>query len=151
MKRKILESSWSQLGKVWTISGPAKLAFWPRGAECLSAECLSNAVAQFCPVLHSCPGYALKPKYLISMLEKPLHNDELTFLGSICYSLTCGILSGVCIIATVLSLIVVCQTRRIYSQLYGKSLSWVSKASIIFDNLLYQQMHLGGPNILSIT
>ena len=66
---------------------------------------------------------ALRPKYLISMLEKPLHNNELTCWGSICYSLTCGILSGVCIIATVLSLIVVYRTRRVYSQLYGESLS----------------------------
>ncbi|XP_062115933.1 protein NUCLEAR FUSION DEFECTIVE 4-like [Humulus lupulus] len=60
----------------------------------------------------------------ISMLAKPLQDDQsLTCLGSICYSLTCGILSGVCIVASVLSLIVVYRTRRVYSQLYGSSLS----------------------------
>ncbi|KAF4395131.1 hypothetical protein G4B88_018001 [Cannabis sativa] len=63
-------------------------------------------------------------QHSISMLAEPLHqNQSLTCLGSICYSLTCGILSGVCIIASVLSLIVVYRTRRVYSQLYGKSLS----------------------------
>lgn len=39
--------------------------------------------------------------------------------GSICYSITCGILSGLCLVAMVLSLVVVHRTRRVYRQLYG--------------------------------
>ncbi|PON77284.1 Major facilitator [Parasponia andersonii] len=67
---------------------------------------------------------ALRHQYLISPITKPFQdNESLTCLGSICYSLTCGILSGVCIVATVLSMIVVYRTRRVYSQLYGNPLS----------------------------
>ncbi|CAN6585578.1 hypothetical protein EV1_015080 [Malus domestica] len=57
-----------------------------------------------------------------SMLIKPLRDeDSLTCVGTICYSITCGILSGLCIVACVLSLIVVHRTRRVYTQLYGSS------------------------------
>lgn len=45
--------------------------------------------------------------------------DSLTCHGYICYSLTCGILSGLCVIAVFLSLIVVYRTKRVYTQLYG--------------------------------
>ncbi|XP_062115932.1 protein NUCLEAR FUSION DEFECTIVE 4-like [Humulus lupulus] len=62
----------------------------------------------------------------ISVATKPLQEDKsLTCLGSICYSLTCGILSGLCIVAAMLSLIVVYRTRRVYSQLYGSSNSLI--------------------------
>ncbi|KAJ7956034.1 Protein NUCLEAR FUSION DEFECTIVE 4-like [Quillaja saponaria] len=47
--------------------------------------------------------------------------DSLSCEGSICYSLTFGILSGLCIVATVLSSIIVFRTKRVYAQLYGKS------------------------------
>ncbi|OMO71651.1 Nodulin-like protein [Corchorus olitorius] len=50
-------------------------------------------------------------------------DDALTCEGSICYSLTCGLMSGLCIVAMVLSLIVVYRTRSVYAQLYGKSRS----------------------------
>ncbi|GAV74258.1 Nodulin-like domain-containing protein [Cephalotus follicularis] len=50
-------------------------------------------------------------------------DDSLTCEGSICYSLTCGIMSGFCIVAMVLSLIVVHRTRNVYTQLYGNSRS----------------------------
>ncbi|XP_052174533.1 protein NUCLEAR FUSION DEFECTIVE 4-like [Diospyros lotus] len=43
--------------------------------------------------------------------------------GIVCYSLTCGILSGLCIAAVMLSLIAVYRTRRVYAQLYGNSRS----------------------------
>lgn len=61
-------------------------------------------------------------QYPTSVLTKPLLDDDsLTCVGSICYSLTFGILSGLCIIAAVLSLIVVHRTKRVYAQLYGNS------------------------------
>ncbi|KAF3436898.1 hypothetical protein FNV43_RR19651 [Rhamnella rubrinervis] len=64
----------------------------------------------------------LRQQYLTSVLTQPLHReDSLTCMGSICYSFTCGILSGLCIVAAVLSLVVVHRTRRVYTQLYGKS------------------------------
>lgn len=52
-------------------------------------------------------------------------SSSLTCNGTICYSITCAIMSGLCVIAVVLSLIVVHRTKRVYAQLYGKSLSWV--------------------------
>ncbi|KAB1217471.1 putative transporter MCH1 [Morella rubra] len=56
------------------------------------------------------------------MLAVPLQDDDsLSCEGSICYSITFGILSGLCIVATALSLIVVYRTKRVYAQLYGKS------------------------------
>lgn len=61
---------------------------------------------------------------LMSVVTKPLRDDDsLSCVGSICYSLTCGILSGLCIIAAGLSFIVVYRTRRVYAQLYGNSRS----------------------------
>ena len=57
-----------------------------------------------------------------AMLAVPLKDDDsLTCEGSICYSITFGMLSGLCIIATALSLIVVHRTKRVYAQLYGSS------------------------------
>lgn len=54
-------------------------------------------------------------------LGVPLIKDDcLTCYGSICYSLTMGIMSGLCIIAFILSLIVVHRTKRVYAQIYGK-------------------------------
>ncbi|CAL5361819.1 unnamed protein product [Camellia sinensis] len=59
-------------------------------------------------------------KQLVSGI--PLMEDEsLSCSGIICYSITCGIMSGLCAIAVVLSLIVVYRTRSVYAQLYGKS------------------------------
>ncbi|KAA8542108.1 hypothetical protein F0562_023260 [Nyssa sinensis] len=49
--------------------------------------------------------------------------ESLTCNGIICYSLTCGIMSGLCIIAVVLSSIVVYRTKSVYAQLYGQSLT----------------------------
>lgn len=49
-----------------------------------------------------------------------IKDDYLTCYGSICYSLTMGIMSGLCIIAFILSLIVVHRTKRVYAQIYGK-------------------------------
>ncbi|GJV24656.1 nuclear fusion defective 4-like protein [Tanacetum coccineum] len=48
-------------------------------------------------------------------------NEELTCYGTICYSVTCGILSALCIIAVSLSMTVVYRTKRVYAQLYGNS------------------------------
>lgn len=65
---------------------------------------------------------ALKRQHLPSMLMKPLQEeDSLTCEGKICYAFTSGILSGMCLIATVFSLILSYRTRRVYTQLYGKS------------------------------
>ena len=45
--------------------------------------------------------------------------ESLTCNGTICYSITCGIMSGLCAISVVLSLIVVHRTKRVYTQLYA--------------------------------
>uniref|UniRef100_A0A2P2KTK2 Uncharacterized protein n=1 Tax=Rhizophora mucronata TaxID=61149 RepID=A0A2P2KTK2_RHIMU len=59
-----------------------------------------------------------------SVLATHLQEEEsLTCVGSICYSLTCGIMSGLCIIAMILSLIVVHRTKGVYAQLYGKTIA----------------------------
>lgn len=50
-----------------------------------------------------------------------MDDDSLSCSGTICYSITCGIMSGLCAIAVVLSLIVVYRTRSVYTQLYGKA------------------------------
>lgn len=49
-----------------------------------------------------------------------MDDDSLSCSGTICYSITCGIMSGLCAIAVVLSLIVVYRTKSVYTQLYGK-------------------------------
>ncbi|KAK9278506.1 hypothetical protein L1049_028073 [Liquidambar formosana] len=65
---------------------------------------------------------ALQQQHSKSVLAMPLGDDDsLTCEGAICYSITCGILSGLCVIAVVLSLIVVYRTRSVYAQLYGRS------------------------------
>lgn len=56
------------------------------------------------------------------MLGVPIgEEDSLTCYGVICYSLTCWILSGLCIVASILSSIVVYRTKRVYAQLYINS------------------------------
>ncbi|OMO84123.1 Nodulin-like protein [Corchorus capsularis] len=55
-----------------------------------------------------------------SLLTALQDDDTLTCEGSICYSLTFAIMSGVCIVAMVLSSIIVYRTRSVYAQLYGK-------------------------------
>ncbi|KAM6594675.1 hypothetical protein CsatA_002378 [Cannabis sativa] len=71
--------------------------------------------------------YAEKQASLL--LKNPIstlgQDKSLTCLGTICYSLTCGILSGLCIVAAMLSLVVVYRTRRVYTQLYGSSNSLI--------------------------
>uniref|UniRef100_A0A5B7B2X2 Putative Major facilitator protein n=1 Tax=Davidia involucrata TaxID=16924 RepID=A0A5B7B2X2_DAVIN len=63
-----------------------------------------------------------KQQILGALFTIPFREDEsLTCDGTICYSLTCGILSGLCILAVVLSSIVVYRTRSVYAQLYGTS------------------------------
>ncbi|XP_059657417.1 protein NUCLEAR FUSION DEFECTIVE 4-like [Cornus florida] len=65
---------------------------------------------------------SLKQTILGPLLKMPLRDDEsLSCEGTICYSITCAILSGLCIIAVVLSSIVVYRTRSVYAQLYGRS------------------------------
>ncbi|GLT27230.1 hypothetical protein SLA2020_022440 [Shorea laevis] len=48
-------------------------------------------------------------------------DDPLTCKGSICFFLTSIIMSGFCIVAAVLSLILVYRTKIVYANLYGKS------------------------------
>ncbi|XP_020213168.1 protein NUCLEAR FUSION DEFECTIVE 4 isoform X1 [Cajanus cajan] len=48
-------------------------------------------------------------------------NDLLLCEGNICFSITCGILALVCILAASLSLVSVHRTKRFYAQLYGES------------------------------
>ncbi|KAJ0112178.1 hypothetical protein Patl1_01228 [Pistacia atlantica] len=64
----------------------------------------------------------LLKQYTGKLLAVSLRTEEsLTCVGTICYSITCGIMAGLCIIAMVLSLIVVYRTKSVYAQLYGKS------------------------------
>ncbi|CAK9170272.1 unnamed protein product [Ilex paraguariensis] len=65
---------------------------------------------------------SLREQNMGPLFKIPLGDEEaLTCYGTICYSITAAILSGLCIIAVVLSLIVVHRTKRVYTQLYGKS------------------------------
>ncbi|XP_019196770.1 PREDICTED: protein NUCLEAR FUSION DEFECTIVE 4-like [Ipomoea nil] len=66
--------------------------------------------------------YQAKQQQQLTRASNLLADDEvLTCTGTICYSLTCGIMSALCIIAFVLSLIVVHRTKRVYAQLYNKA------------------------------
>ncbi|KAM0066330.1 putative MFS transporter superfamily [Helianthus debilis subsp. tardiflorus] len=66
--------------------------------------------------------YDYEAKKQNSMKYNIVHEtDELTCYGTVCYSLTCGILSVLCIIAASLSMTVVYRTKRVYAQLYGNS------------------------------
>ncbi|CAN1295728.1 Protein NUCLEAR FUSION DEFECTIVE 4 [Linum perenne] len=50
-----------------------------------------------------------------------IHNQEtLKCEGSVCYFMTCMIMSGFCVIAGILSLILVRRTKVVYTNLYGK-------------------------------
>ncbi|XP_057487237.1 protein NUCLEAR FUSION DEFECTIVE 4-like [Actinidia eriantha] len=64
---------------------------------------------------------AKKQASLKQQILGPLMDDDsLSCDGIICYSLTCAIMSGLCVIAVVLSMIVVYRTKSVYAQLYGK-------------------------------
>lgn len=66
--------------------------------------------------------YDSEAKKQHQMLDPMGHIGEaksLTCHGTVCYSTTCGIMSGLCAIAVVLSLIVVHRTKRVYAQLYA--------------------------------
>ncbi|MFS7971475.1 putative MFS transporter superfamily [Helianthus anomalus] len=54
-------------------------------------------------------------------LDTLTDGEALTCYGTICYSITCGILSVLCLMAFVLSMIVVYRTKRVYAKLYGSS------------------------------
>nr|XP_043640076.1 protein NUCLEAR FUSION DEFECTIVE 4 [Erigeron canadensis] len=57
-----------------------------------------------------------------SFLTKLFETDDtLKCSGSICFFLTCMIMSGLCIVAVILSLILVRRTKVVYQHLYGKS------------------------------
>ncbi|XP_070024282.1 protein NUCLEAR FUSION DEFECTIVE 4-like isoform X2 [Nicotiana sylvestris] len=59
---------------------------------------------------------------LASVLTSFLNMDEpLKCEGAICFFLTSLIMSGLCIIAAVLSMILVYRTKTVYAQMYGKS------------------------------
>ncbi|XP_043726370.1 protein NUCLEAR FUSION DEFECTIVE 4-like [Telopea speciosissima] len=60
--------------------------------------------------------------FLLRMLGiAPVVETTLKCNGTICFFLTCLIMSGLCIIAVMLSLIVVYRTKIVYANLYGKS------------------------------
>ncbi|KAJ0579731.1 putative MFS transporter superfamily [Helianthus annuus] len=62
--------------------------------------------------------YDYEAKKQNSMKYNIVHEtDELTCYGTVCYSLTCGILSVLCMIAASLSMTVVYRTKRVYAQL----------------------------------
>ncbi|OMP12237.1 hypothetical protein COLO4_03378 [Corchorus olitorius] len=48
-------------------------------------------------------------------------DEPLKCIGSVLYFLTCMIMSGFCIVAAVLSIILVYRTKSVYANLYGKS------------------------------
>lgn len=49
-----------------------------------------------------------------------LDDDSSSCSGTICYSITCGILSALCIVAVALSMVVVHRTKSVYTQLYRR-------------------------------
>nr|XP_043616489.1 protein NUCLEAR FUSION DEFECTIVE 4-like [Erigeron canadensis] len=59
--------------------------------------------------------------YEAKIQSQQTYGEALTCYGTICYSITCGILSGLCLIAVFLSMTVVYRTKRVYMQLYGTS------------------------------
>jgi hypothetical protein len=68
--------------------------------------------------------YDYEAKIQSATNNPPLTDGEaLTCYGTICYSITCGILSVLCLMAFFLSMIVVYRTKRVYAQLYGSSRS----------------------------
>lgn len=61
---------------------------------------------------------------ILGILVEALGVEEtLKCKGSICFFLTSLIMSAFCIIAVVLSMILVCRTKIVYTHLYGKSLA----------------------------
>lgn len=75
--------------------------------------------------MHRIQIYGASAKLAMPYYGTGNNNELLLCEGNICYSLTCGILAVVCLVAAGLSLIIVQRTKRFYSQLYGngKSLS----------------------------
>ncbi|KAI3785872.1 hypothetical protein L1987_44998 [Smallanthus sonchifolius] len=68
--------------------------------------------------------YDYEAKIQSATSDHPLTDGEaLTCYGTICYSITCGILSVLCLMASVLSMTVVYRTRSVYARLYGSSRS----------------------------
>lgn len=65
--------------------------------------------------------YQAKKQHEDSRFVDGQEEESLTCSGTICYSLTCGIMSGLCMISAILSLIVVRRTKRVYAQLYPKT------------------------------
>nr|XP_043615413.1 protein NUCLEAR FUSION DEFECTIVE 4-like [Erigeron canadensis] len=66
--------------------------------------------------------YDYEAKIQNATSNHPLTDGEaLSCYGTICYSITCGILSVVCLMAFFLSMIVVYRTKRVYAKLYGNS------------------------------
>lgn len=60
-------------------------------------------------------------KHLNHFLSKLLSDDPLKCEGSVCFFLTSMTMSGLCIIALILSMILVRRTKVVYTHLYGKS------------------------------
>ncbi|CDP16703.1 unnamed protein product [Coffea canephora] len=65
---------------------------------------------------HHGPQVARSLLSTVLSLDEPLKCD-----GSICFFLTSLIMSGLCVIAVLLSMILVYRTRAVYANLYGKS------------------------------
>ena len=65
---------------------------------------------------HHGPQVARSLLSTVLSLDEPLKCD-----GSICFFLTSMIMSGLCVIAVLLSMILVYRTRVVYANLYGKS------------------------------
>ncbi|GAB2223660.1 hypothetical protein Droror1_Dr00004398 [Drosera rotundifolia] len=64
---------------------------------------------------------ALQRQNLDILIQTSLDGTKsLSCTGTICYSTTCGILSGLCLVAVALTSIVVHRTRSVYSHLYVK-------------------------------
>ncbi|KAI9083989.1 hypothetical protein K1719_033985 [Acacia pycnantha] len=61
-------------------------------------------------------------KNLGSLLSRVVNATEpLKCVGSICFFLTCVLMAGLCMVASVLSMILVHRTKTVYAHLYGKS------------------------------
>ncbi|KAI3931544.1 hypothetical protein MKW92_011146 [Papaver armeniacum] len=67
-------------------------------------------------LLHTSRGAFRRIAGVIFAADEPLKCE-----GSICFFLTCMIMSGFCIVAVVLSMILVHRTKVVYASLYGKS------------------------------
>ncbi|GMH15040.1 hypothetical protein Nepgr_016881 [Nepenthes gracilis] len=75
-----------------------------------------EAEKQAHPHHHQSPGIRFSFPYMLGTADEPLQCE-----GAICFLLTSMLMSGLCIVAVLLSLILMHRTKIVYARLYGRS------------------------------